>query len=78
MQLSYLLIKTHPGSEHNVGQELLKMDTVTNVNLLYGKFDLIVKVETGSQVELHEDVLSEIEGITGVTMVKNLLVNHES
>ncbi|MFH1133722.1 MAG: Lrp/AsnC ligand binding domain-containing protein [Nanoarchaeota archaeon] len=76
MQLSYLLIQTLPGAEHEVGEELLKLNHISNVNLLYGKFDLIAKVNAESMVHLHEKVLADIQHINGVLAVKNLVVNH--
>jgi len=76
MQMSYLLIQTDPGAEHVVGEELLKHESIKNVNMLYGKFDLIAKVKAKDMIELHERIMADIQGIDGVQRVRSLIVNH--
>ncbi|MFH1409582.1 MAG: Lrp/AsnC ligand binding domain-containing protein [Nanoarchaeota archaeon] len=76
MQLSYLLITTNPGCEQSVGEALLMLDEIKHVNMLYGKYDIIAKIQAKNVIELQENLISSIQKIRGVELVKNLMVNH--
>lgn len=48
---AYMLIVTSVGKEHNVIKELKKVPGITSTDVVYGEFDIIVKIE-GSLVTI--------------------------
>ncbi|MBS7643469.1 Lrp/AsnC ligand binding domain-containing protein [Candidatus Bathyarchaeota archaeon] len=42
---AYMLIVTSVGKEHNVMKELKKIPGITSADVVYGEFDIIVKIE---------------------------------
>lgn len=57
---AYVLITVQVGSEYEV-YEYIKNDlsskSIKDIDIVYGEYDLIVRVEAGSLGELHEIVL---------------------
>ncbi len=45
MSVGYVLINVEPGSESSVCEAATNLECVTDANLLFGDYDLIVKVE---------------------------------
>ena len=45
MSAGYVLVNVEPGSESSVHEAALLLDCVTDANMLFGDYDLIVKIE---------------------------------
>ena len=73
METGFVLITTEPGSEHYVKNMLESVFQVTNLWLLFGEYDLIVKIEADTQHLLTRTIVEEIRPITGITDTKTLL-----
>ena len=52
MSAGYVLINVEPGSESEVHKIALTLDCVTDANMLFGDYDLIVKIEADSMGEI--------------------------
>ncbi len=69
---SFVLITTKLGDEKGLKKTILKMDHIMGAWVVYGIYDLVIKVETDSGKELTE-VLSDIRSLeeirTTVTMI---------
>ena len=72
MATGFVLINVEPGSEIEVHEEASKMDFVSEVNVLFGDHDLIVKVEADSVGDIARMVVESIRSISGVTATKTL------
>ena len=72
MSAGYVLINVEPGSESEVHKIALTLDCVTDANMLFGDYDLIVKIEADSMGEIARYVVESIRAIPGVANTKTL------
>ena len=72
MSVGYVLIYVEPGSESSVHQAASALACVTDANLLFGDYDLIVKVEGDSMGDIARNVVESIRSIPGVVNTKTL------
>ena len=72
MSSGYVLINVEPGSESDVYKVALSLDCVTDANMLFGDYDLIVKIEASSMGEIARHVVESIRAISGVANTKTL------
>ena len=72
MSSGYVLINVEPGSESCVCEAATSLDCVTDSNLLFGDYDLIVKVEGDDMGDIARNVVESIRSIPGVVNTKTL------
>ena len=72
MSAGYVLVNVEPGSESEVHKIVRKLDCVTDANMLFGDYDLIVKIEADSMGEIARHVVELIRAIPGVANTKTL------
>lgn len=72
MSSGYVLVNVEPGSESDVYKVALLLDCVTDANLLFGDYDLIVKIEASSMGEIARHVVESVRAIPGVVNTKTL------
>ena len=72
MSAGYVLVNVEPGSESEVHKIALTLDCVTDANMLFGDYDLIVKIEADSMGEIARYVVESIRAIPGVANTKTL------
>ena len=70
---AFVFIVVAPGSERDVYAELRKISQAVNVDLIYGEFDIVVKVQTETLVELKR-MLCFIRGIDKVHSTLTMIV----
>lgn len=63
---AYVLINCDIGKERAVLEELRKVPGVIEANLLYGVYDIIVKITGKDEREVRETVLTRIRLLPGV------------
>ena len=73
MATGFVLITTKPGMEKNVRNILDSVSYVTNRWMLFGKYDLIAKIESDDEFTLTRVIVEEIRPIEGVLETKTLL-----
>jgi len=56
--IAFLLLVTKTGKEINVAEKLLKEKIVQESNIVYGEYDIILKVKTRNMKELQDFVIS--------------------
>ncbi len=66
MATAYVLINCDIGKERAVLEELKKVPGVVEANLLYGVYDIIVKITGKDDKEIREVVLTRIRMLPGV------------
>lgn len=72
MAIGYVLINVKPGSELEVHGEVSKLDIVKDASLLFGDYDLLVKLSADSMSEIAASVVEKIRSIDGVIDTKTL------
>ncbi len=58
MVTAYLLLNVRPGMESKVAEELIKMKEVKDASIVYGEYDIILKVVVPTMTKLQEFVLN--------------------
>ncbi|PLJ77668.1 Lrp/AsnC family transcriptional regulator [Infirmifilum sp. NZ] len=66
MPTAYVLINCDIGKERAVIEELKKVPGVVEANLLYGVYDIIVKIAGSDEKEIREVILTRIRMLPGV------------
>lgn len=64
--LAYILLNCIPSQEKNIMEDLNKIPEVAEVNVIMGKYDIIVKVKGGLPGDI-DLAVSKIRSINGVT-----------
>ncbi len=72
MMVSLVLIKTVTGKETGVENEVRGIQGVREAHLLFGVYDISVKIECESLEELTHIVIDQIRRIPGVKETKTL------
>ena len=66
MPEAFVLLKTEPTKERDVYLELSSKDHVAEVHVLYGEFDLLVRLSSENSKKLSELLVGEFRQISGV------------
>jgi|YelNatPaOPRAMG01_1025707.scaffolds.fasta_scaffold02991_13 DNA-binding Lrp family transcriptional regulator len=74
MVVAYILAIVKSGSERDVIEQLQKEDRVKEVSLVYGEYDVLIKVELGEISELSDFVLDKIRSIPAIERTTTLIV----
>jgi len=74
MRLSYVLINLEPGSEEEIMKGILQIPDVKECHRLYGRFDMIARVEAESADKIKEVVMLRIRRIQGVRSTTTTIV----
>ncbi|MFX1251200.1 MAG: Lrp/AsnC ligand binding domain-containing protein [Promethearchaeota archaeon] len=74
MPMAFVLINTELGKEDTVIDDLKKIPGVLEVFLLYGVYDLIVKVEEATTLSLNELIRSRIRRLPNVNTTLTMIV----
>ena len=74
MANAYILITTKSGSEKEVLAALKKSENVTDAQIVYGEYDLVVKVEVDDITKLNEFLLESVRTINGIKKTSTVIV----
>jgi DNA-binding Lrp family transcriptional regulator len=69
-----VLLNTEIGSEADVLRELRKMDRIEEALLVYGAYDIILRVESSSMVELKQTVTWKIRKMDYVRATQTMII----
>lgn len=72
MAVGYVLINITPGQEYQAYQEIKTLENVIDTTLLFGDYDIIVKLEAASLGIIAKTVVDTIRQVAGVTDTKTL------
>lgn len=70
--ISYVLLTTKMGKEHEIAEQTKKIKGVIETLIVYGQFDLVVRVETSNLPEL-DYVVTQIRKMDGVEQTITLI-----
>jgi DNA-binding Lrp family transcriptional regulator len=71
---AYLLGQLNPETEQNTIDKLRAINGVQEAHIVFGKFDLVVKLNAETQESLNNTILEEVRKITDITKTQTLLV----
>ena len=69
----YVLVRVKPTFELKVGEHLRKIKEAKEVHPLFGEYDFIIKVESGSHEDITRVILEKIRSQEGVAATKTLI-----
>jgi len=72
MAVGYVLINVKPGSEIEVHDTIKSLEMVEDATLLFGDYDLLVKMTAKSMSSIAAAVVENIRSIDGVIDTKTL------
>lgn len=70
--VAYVILVVEVGKEYDVVEELRKAKGITEARVVYGEYDVVVRIEVGSIKEL-EKVVMKIRRIRGVLRSATLI-----
>ena len=68
MAVGYVLVNVSPGKEYDAFQTIKDIDNVVDATLLFGDYDIIVKLEAealGIIAKTVVDIIRQVPGVTG-------------
>ncbi len=77
MAEAYILINTNVGAELDLLPKIRSLKGVVLADIVYGTFDLIVKVKATSQQELNQTVLKQFRTLDGIRTTMTLMALSE-
>ena len=67
MAVGYVLVNVSPGQEYEAFQIIKDLDNVSDATLLFGDYDIIIKLEADSLGIIAKTVVDTIRQVPGVT-----------
>ena len=74
MPTAYVLLNTVIGSEADVLRELRKISSIEEALIVYGAYDIILRVESKSIAELKQTVTWKIRKMDYVTATQTMIM----
>ncbi len=74
MALAYILINVKNGQDSRVAAELVKYQQVDEIHLLYGMYNIIIKVKAKDLNALHDFTDKELSNIKDISTTATLVV----
>ena len=73
MPFAYVMVSTEIGSEKQVVKDLETLPQIRETYMVYGIYDVIIKVEFADRNELREIIIRKIRGIHGIKSTITLM-----
>ena len=73
MAIAYVLINCELGSEESIIQELKNLDSVIEVHVTFGAYDILAKIESPNVDVLRETITSKIRRIDQIRSTLTLM-----
>jgi DNA-binding Lrp family transcriptional regulator len=74
MPMAFVLINTETGSESKILAALKRIDAVTEAYMVYGVYDVVVKVRADTMEKLKEIVTYQVRHLDKVVTTTTMLV----
>jgi DNA-binding Lrp family transcriptional regulator len=74
MPTAFVLLNTEIGSEADVLRELRKMPSIDEALLVYGEYDIILRIESSSMVDLKQTVTWKIRKMDYVKATQTMIL----
>lgn len=73
---AYILLKVNSGAEKEVCKKIADLDCVLDASIIYGEYDVIVKVSVEEIIQLNE-FLDKIRSMPSVILTSTMIVAQE-
>lgn len=78
MPTAYVLIKVTAGAEAKIFEALTKIGGVEEVNVVYGEYDIIAKVNARSMDDLRNIIIKQIRSVKGIVKTETAIATVSS
>ncbi len=75
--LAYVLFKVGSGTEREVAQKLTSFEEVLQADIIFGEYDVVVKITTKDLVELEDFVSEKIRTVPNVLVTSTMIISRE-
>ena len=72
MITAFVLVHCEPGFENKMRKEISRIPEVIDVEVTYGIFDMVCKIETPNEKSLMDIILNDIRGIAKIKETQTL------
>jgi len=72
-QVVYILITTVYGQEREVAEDLMKYEEVEDAHILYGQFDLIIKLQARDMKTIEQFIFDRIRSNKDIESTETLI-----
>ena len=73
MVYAYVLIMSRPGTEKQVVNELSEYERIKEIDIVYGEYDIIAKIEAENVEELNDFLLKTLRPIHAIERTSTLI-----
>ena len=77
MNIAYILVQSAIGHEMEVLHDLLKIELVREAKGTFGYYDILVKIEANSEIEIEKIITKKIRKVKNVNTTTTLSVISE-
>jgi DNA-binding Lrp family transcriptional regulator len=74
MVLAYIMVRVDAGEERNVMKQIEKFNEVKDSHIIYGEWDLIMKIEVPNVEEITVFVVDKLRKIDSVKLTSTMIV----
>ena len=75
--LAYVLFKVASGTEREVAQKLIEFSEVMEADIVFGEYDVIVRMATDDLDKLEEFVSQSIRTVPNVLVTSTMIISRE-
>jgi len=75
--LAYVLFKVASGTEREVAQKLIEFDEVMQADVVFGEYDVIVRMTTTDLGKLQDFVSDKIRTVPNVLVTSTMIISKE-
>ena len=72
-QVAYVLMTTKYGKEKEVAQNFMEEELVEDVHILYGQFDIIIKIKAESMPQIEDFIFNKIRANKDIEETETLI-----
>lgn len=75
MPTAFVLLNTEAGTEADVLREIKKIPSITEAFLVYGVYEIVLRVESNSLAELRHTVVWKIRKLDYITATQTIITS---
>jgi anthranilate phosphoribosyltransferase len=75
--LAYVLFKVASGTERDVSQKLIDFDEVIQADIVFGEYDVIVRMTTENLDMLEDFVSQKVRTVPNVLVTSTMIISRE-
>jgi len=74
MVLAYVMVRVDAGKERDVLKKVTQWEEVKEAHIIYGEWDLVIKVEVGSIEDITSFVVDKLRTLENVKLTSTMIV----